>query len=71
LEICTRPDYADILRREISSVEDFNYKTITHLPILDSFIKEAVRLNPLDKCTLSRIFHMTEIPVNGLAVAVR
>ena len=51
--MCARPDYADILRKEISSMEKFDYETITHLPILDSFIKEAVRLNPLDRSTLS------------------
>lgn len=51
--MCARPDYADILRKEISSMEQFDYETITNLPILDSFIKEAVRLNPLDRSTLS------------------
>ncbi|KAL9124411.1 MAG: hypothetical protein Q9217_006253 [Psora testacea] len=54
LEICARPDYADMLRKEISSIERFGYETITHLPILDSFIKEAVRLNPLDKLAVRR-----------------
>ena len=49
MEICARPDYAEILRKEISSIENFDYDTISRLPLLDSFVKEAVRLNVTDK----------------------
>lgn len=37
-----------MIRQEIKSQEKLDYATISSLPILDSFIKESVRLNPLD-----------------------
>ena len=49
LELCARPEYFDLIRKEIESVENLNYENITKLPILDSFIKETSRLNPTDK----------------------
>ena len=49
LELCARPDYADLIYNEIQGVGDLDYETISSLPILDSFIKETVRFNPLDK----------------------
>ena len=49
LELCARPDYADMIYGEIQSVKRLDYDSITNLPILDSFIKETARLNPLDK----------------------
>ena len=48
LELCARPEYVQLLRQEIRSQEELDYESISSLPILDSFIKESVRLNPLD-----------------------
>ena len=49
MELCARPDYADMIYDEIQSVDSLDHESIEKLPILDSFIKETVRLNPLDK----------------------
>lgn len=49
LELCARPEYADIIHNEIQDLENLDYESIKILPILDSFIKEAVRVNRLDK----------------------
>ena len=38
-----------MLREEIRQQERLDYEHLTRMPILDSFIKESVRLNPLDK----------------------
>lgn len=51
LELCTRPEYIDLLRQETEEQqnrEELNYQSLERLPLLDSFIKETVRLNPLD-----------------------
>ena len=48
LELCLRPELVELLRQEIERQEKLDYATISTLPILDSFIKESVRLNPLD-----------------------
>ena len=49
LELCARPAYVEMIYQEIRTAGDLNYEGIDRLPILDSFIKESVRLNPLDK----------------------
>lgn len=49
LELCVRPEFIDLLRDEIESKTTLDFESISQLPILDSFIKEAVRVNPLDK----------------------
>ena len=49
LELCARPEFADLIYDEIKSVGALNLENIDRLPILDSFIKESVRINPLDK----------------------
>ncbi|KAL9074039.1 MAG: hypothetical protein Q9157_004529 [Trypethelium eluteriae] len=54
LELCERPEYIGILREELASSGDLNYKTLTELPILDSFAKESARLNPLDRMGIRR-----------------
>ncbi|KAL9123111.1 MAG: hypothetical protein Q9187_000340 [Circinaria calcarea] len=54
LELCNRPEYVQLLRDEIDSAKSLDYAEITKLPILDSFIKEAVRVNPLDKMSIRR-----------------
>ena len=49
LELCARPEYAEMIYAEIQSVGELNYENINRLKILDSFVKESVRINPLDK----------------------
>ena len=49
LELCSRPEYVKLIREEISYQESLDYNGLSNLPILDSFIKESVRMNPLDK----------------------
>jgi hypothetical protein len=49
LELCARPEYAEMIHQEIKDADNLDYEGINQLPILDSFIKESVRLNPLDK----------------------
>ena len=48
LELCRRPEYVQLLRDEIDAQESLDYAHISKMPILDSFMKESVRLNPLD-----------------------
>lgn len=52
LELCARPEYIRQLRDEIVSEGSLDYSKISKLPILDSFIKETIRVNPLDKSEL-------------------
>ncbi|KAL8719998.1 MAG: hypothetical protein Q9225_003068 [Loekoesia sp. 1 TL-2023] len=54
LELCRRPEYKDLLRQEIDSQDSMDYQAVSNLPILDSFIKESVRLNPLDLMSIRR-----------------
>ena len=50
LELCTRPEYMERIPSEIHGIKDgLNYETSCPLPLLDSFIKESVRLNPLGR----------------------
>ena len=49
LELCARPEYTAMIRQEIQSIDKCDLRGINSLPILDSFIKEPVRVNPLDK----------------------
>jgi hypothetical protein len=54
LELCVRPDWQKRLRHELqNNGQSLTYKTLDSLPFLDSFIKETVRLNPLDRCKSS------------------
>ncbi|KAL8786224.1 MAG: hypothetical protein Q9213_002913 [Squamulea squamosa] len=49
LELCQRPEYVDLIRQEISGKATLDAKTIgNEMPILDSFLKESMRLNPMD-----------------------
>lgn len=52
LELCVRPEYIQQLLDEIFSEGSLDYSKISKLPILDSFIKETIRVNPLDKSEL-------------------
>lgn len=51
LELCARPAYIPLLRAEVLAQESLDYAHISAMPILDSFMKESVRLNPLDTST--------------------
>ncbi|PVH92176.1 cytochrome P450 [Periconia macrospinosa] len=54
LQLCRRPDTQEALRQEIGTLEGLNYAKLMDLPFLDSFIKETVRLHPLDKLAVRR-----------------
>ncbi len=43
-----RSEYVEILRKEIGDPSRLDYAKLEKLPLLDSFIKETVRVNPLD-----------------------
>lgn len=53
-ELSSRPEYIDLLRAELSSQDRLDYPTISKLPILDSFLKESIRLNALDRMAVRR-----------------
>lgn len=48
LQLCIRPEMQRILREEIGDIASMDYIQLRDLPLLDSFIKETVRLHPLD-----------------------
>lgn len=50
LELSTRLDWQHALRKELDTLAPSSYHELEKLPLLDSFIKETIRLNPLDKC---------------------
>lgn len=51
LELSARPNEQKAIQEEIDTLPlSSNYQELEALPLLDSFIKETVRLNPLDKC---------------------
>ena len=54
LQLCRRPDIQDALRKEIDTLEGLTYDKLMGLPLLDSFIKETVRLHPLDTLAVRR-----------------
>lgn len=56
LELCSRPTYADLIRREIAAQPSLDVATLSQLPLLDSFIKECLRLNPLDESKTPLLF---------------
>jgi hypothetical protein len=53
LQLCSHPDIQDTLRTELGDFKSLTYDRLQNLPFLDSFIKEVVRLRPLDTCKLS------------------
>jgi cytochrome P450 len=55
LELAAREDLQVQMRKEIedhAQLDDF--KSLDNLPLLDSFMKEVVRLNPVDRGTIPR-----------------
>ena len=53
LELCGRPEYVKLIREELADQDSLDYAHLSKLPILDSFIKESARFNPLDKSELA------------------
>lgn len=53
LELCARPDWQSAIQEELDTLAPSNYHELEKLPLLDSFIKETIRLNPLDQCKSS------------------
>jgi cytochrome P450 len=47
-QLCIHPEWQDVLLGEVRDLEELDYHQIQNLPLLDAFIKETVRLNPLD-----------------------
>ncbi|KAI1471052.1 cytochrome P450 [Daldinia caldariorum] len=54
LELCTRKEWQNALRQEIEQYGPLDYKGLEQLPLLDGFIKETVRCNPLDTLAIRR-----------------
>ncbi|CAI6285304.1 unnamed protein product [Periconia digitata] len=54
LQLCRNADIQEALRKEIGTLEGLTYEKLMNLPFLDSFIKETVRLHPLDKLAVRR-----------------
>lgn len=54
LQLCQRPDIQESLRQELDNLESLTYDRLMELPLLDSFIKETVRLHPLDTLAVRR-----------------
>lgn len=59
LELCARQEWQVLLRQELKQHVPLSYETLERLPLLDGFIKETVRLNPLDTrmCRLVKCYH--------------
>ncbi|KAI0186876.1 cytochrome P450 [Xylaria flabelliformis] len=54
LEISMRKDWQTAIRQELEQSFPLDYKHLEQLPLLDSFIKETVRFNPLDTLAIRR-----------------
>lgn len=51
LELCARPEWQETLREELGQAGAITtWHALDGLPLLDSFMKETVRMNPLDTC---------------------
>jgi cytochrome P450 len=55
LELSSRLDWQHALQQELDAFAPSSYHELEKLPLLDSFIKETIRLNPLDKCKCTRL----------------
>lgn len=54
LSLCVHPEWQTALCNEIGDLESLDYHKLQNLPLLDSFIKETVRLHPLDTYAVRR-----------------
>lgn len=48
--LCEHPEAKELLREEIQTAEDNYVNPLKELRLLDSFLRESSRLNPLDSC---------------------
>lgn len=48
-EVCRRPAWQRYLREELGDYMKLDYDELESLPLLDSFIKETIRLNHMDQ----------------------
>ena len=71
LELCGRPEWVEALRNEILQQGDLNYERLEQLPLLDSFIKETMRLNPLDTRMFCLPVDLSPMLIRLLQVAIR
>ena len=47
--LCVYPEYVEPLRNEIVEASSANHNNpYEHMPLLDSFLRESARMNPLD-----------------------
>jgi hypothetical protein len=46
--LCEHPEYFEPLRAEIDQQPEMDFKTLESLPVLNSFMKEVIRTQPLD-----------------------
>lgn len=56
LTLGSRPDIQEALREEIGDIEELDYDRLRNLKLLDSFVKEVVRLHPLDTSKYCKVF---------------
>ncbi|KZZ88360.1 cytochrome P450 [Moelleriella libera RCEF 2490] len=54
VELCNRQDWQVTLRQEIEANDPQDYGTLEGLPLLDAFIKETIRVKPLDTLAIRR-----------------
>jgi cytochrome P450 len=59
-DLCLHPEYVEPLRAELKSLDEYT-RTMQGLPLLDSFIKESTRLNPMEASRCSYNRSMTQI----------
>lgn len=74
LELCARPEFQIALRQEMNKNAPLDYRRLEQLPLLDSFIKETVRLHPLDTCKVSQRIICNPLETNSnppILVAIR
>lgn len=57
-ELCMNPEYIEPLRQEIEAAsEDGSFENKNQqLPLMDSFLRESARMNPLDACESFKAF---------------
>jgi cytochrome P450 len=70
-ELCVRPEWQSLLREEIGDYATVDYARLEKLPLLDSFIKETVRLNPLDTSKRSYPTYFYGFSLKIYVVAIR
>ncbi|MCJ1312323.1 hypothetical protein MMC25_005997 [Agyrium rufum] len=54
IELCRRPEYVAMLRNELDGCVQLSATTIVNLPLLESFMKEAMRISPPDLQSIRR-----------------